>query len=113
MPSRDSIVRTATIMKIYPELRDGAVVADATVTGGLDALVGERVDVLAPVGERRAMLVPAAYVSTRYGVDFIRVKVGDTFVDAPVALSVPLANDAGQFEVLSGLKSGDQIEKPE
>ena len=34
MPSRDSIVRTATIMKIYPELRDGAVVADATVTGG-------------------------------------------------------------------------------
>ena len=113
LPTRDGEVRTATIIKVYPELRDGAVVADATVQGGLEALVGERVDVLAPVGERRAMLVPADFVSTRYGVDFIRVKVGDRFVDAPVALSAPLPNDAGQYEVLSGLKSGDHIEKPE
>ena len=113
LPARGGEVRTATIMKVYPELRDGAVVADAVVQGGLEALVGERVDVLAPVGERRAMLVPADFVSTRYGVDFIRVKVGERFVDAPVALSAPLPNDAGQYEVLSGLKSGDQIEKPE
>jgi RND family efflux transporter MFP subunit len=113
LPTRGGEVRTATIIKVYPELRDGAVIADATVQGGLEALVGERVDVLAPVGERRAMLVPADFVSTRYGVDFIRVKVGDRFVDAPVALSAPLPNDAGQYEVLSGLKSGDQIEKPE
>jgi RND family efflux transporter MFP subunit len=113
LPARGGEVRTATIMKVYPELRDGAVVADAVVQGGLEALVGERVDVLAPVGERRAMLVPADFVSTRYGVDFIRVKVAERFVDAPVALSAPLPNDAGQYEVLSGLKSGDQIEKPE
>jgi RND family efflux transporter MFP subunit len=113
LPTRGGEVRTATIIKVYPELRDGAMIADATVQGGLEALVGERVDVLAPVGERRAMLVPADFVSTRYGVDFIRVKVGERFVDAPVALSAPLPNDAGQYEVLSGLKSGDQIEKPE
>ncbi len=113
LPTRGGEVRTATIVKVYPELRDGAVVADATVQGGLEALVGERVDVLAPVGERRAMLVPADFVSTRYGVDFVRVKVGERFVDAPVALSAPLPNDAGQLEALSGLKSGDQIEKPE
>jgi RND family efflux transporter MFP subunit len=113
LPTRGGEVRTATIIKVYPELRDGAMIADATVQGGLEALVGERVDVLAPVGERRAMLVPADFVSTRYGVDFIRVKVGDRFVDAPVALSAPLPNDAGQYEVLSGLKSGDQLEKPE
>lgn len=113
LPTRDDDVRVATIIKVYPELRDGAVIADATVNGGLQALVGERVDVLAPVGERRAIRVPREYVSTRYGVDFVRVQVGDRFVDAPVALAAPLADTQGQFEVLSGLRPGDRIELPE
>lgn len=113
LPSRDDEVRTATIVKVYPELRDGAVIADATVQGGLNALVGERVDVLAPVGERRAIRIPREYVSTRYGVDFVRVKVGERFIDAPVALAAPLAENEGTYEVLSGLKAGDTIEKPE
>lgn len=113
LPARDDEVRTAIIVKVYPELRDGAVIADATVQGGLDALVGERVDVLAPVGERRAIIIPREFVSTRYGVDFVRVKVGERFVDAPVALAAPLAVSDGTYEVLSGLKAGDTIEKPE
>lgn len=113
LPTRGGDVRVATIIKVYPELRDGAVIADATVVGGLQALVGERVDVLAPVGERRAIRVPKEYVSTRYGVDFVRVQVGDRFVDAPVALAAPLADTQGQVEVLSGLRPGDRIELPE
>ncbi len=112
-PSRGGGIRTATIVKVYPELRDGAVIADATVQGGLDALVGERVDVLASVGERRAIRVPEAYVSTRYGIDFVRVRVGDRFVTAPVALAAPLAGADGQLEVLSGLRVGDVITLPE
>lgn len=112
-PGRSDAVKTATIVKIYPELRNGAVIADATVPGGLNALVGERVDVLAPVGERRAIRIPREYVSTRYGVDFVRVQVGDRFVDAPVALTSPIADISGDFEVLSGLRAGDLIEKPD
>jgi RND family efflux transporter MFP subunit len=57
LPSRSDEIRTATIMRVYPELRQGAVIADATVQGGLTALFGERVDVLAPVGERRAIRI--------------------------------------------------------
>lgn len=113
LPSRDNDVRTATIVKVYPELRDGAVIADATVQGGLSALVGERVDVLAPVGERRAIRVPKDYVTTRYGVDFVRVAVGERYVDAPVALASPLTDAEGYYEVLSGLRPGDRIERPE
>jgi RND family efflux transporter MFP subunit len=113
LPSRASGIRTATIIKVYPELRDGAVIADATVQGGLNALVGERVDVLASVGERRAIRVPTAYVSTRYGVDFIRVKVGARFVDAPVALAGPVEDPQGRLEILSGLRVGDVITLPE
>ena len=113
LPSRSDDIRTATIMRIYPELRQGAVIADATVQGGLTALFGERVDVLAPVGERRAVRIPKEYVSTRFGVDFVRVAVGDRFIDAPVALAGPLVDDQGQYEILSGLKPGDKIQKPE
>lgn len=113
LPSRDDGIRTATIVKVYPELRNGAVIADATVQGGLNALVGERVDVLASVGERRAIRVPEAYISTRFGVDFVRVKVGDRFVDAPVAIAGPVIDADGQYEILSGLRAGDVIEKPE
>ena len=113
LPARDGDLQTATIVKVYPELRNGEVIADATVPGGLKALVGERVDVLAPVGERRAIRVPKDYVSTRYGVDFVRVLVGDRFVEAPVALAAPLADTDGQYEILSGLRPGDRIEKPE
>ena len=112
LPSRSDEVRSATIIKIYPELRQGAVVADARVEGGLTALFGERVDVLAPVGERRAIRIPKDYVSTRFGVDFVRVEVGERFIDAPVALAAPLVDAAGQYEILSGVKAGDRIEKP-
>jgi RND family efflux transporter MFP subunit len=113
LPTRDNELRQATIIKVYPELRDGAVIADATVDGGLNALVGERVDVLAPIGERRAILIPENYISTRYGIDFVRVKVGDRFVDAPIALAAPLLGQQGRFEVLSGLRPGDIIEPAE
>jgi hypothetical protein len=71
------------------------------------------VDVLAPVGERRAIRIPKEFVSTRFGVDFVRVAVGERFVDAPVALAAPLVDDTGQYEILSGLKPGDKIQKPE
>ncbi|WP_162176940.1 efflux RND transporter periplasmic adaptor subunit [Hyphomonas chukchiensis] len=111
LPARDGSVRTATIIKIYPELRNGALIADATVQGGLDGLVGERVDVLVSVGERRAIRVPDKYVSTRFGVDFVRVKVGDRFVEAPVAIAGP--SQGGEIEILSGLRIGDVIEPRE
>ena len=113
LPARSDEVRTATIIKIYPELQQGSVIADAKVEGGLTALFGERVDVLAPVGERRAIRIPTDYVSTRFGVDFVRVKVGERFIDAPVALAAPLVDTTGQYEILSGLRPGDEIEKPE
>jgi hypothetical protein len=34
-------------------------------------------------------------------------------VDAPIALAAPLADTEGKYEVLTGLKPGDKIEKPE
>ena len=112
LPARGDAARTATITKIYPELRGGNVVADAVVEGGLQALVGERVDVLVPIGERRALRLPKSYISTRYGVDFIRVHVGEHIIDAPVTLANPQADASGYVEILAGLKDGDRVEQP-
>ena len=111
LPARGGETKQATITKIYPELRGGAVVADAVVDGGLSALVGERVDVLVPVGDRRALRIPKAYITTRYGIDFVKVHVGEHIIDAPVTLSNPKADAQGYVEVLSGLHAGDVIEK--
>ena len=111
-PGRGGALQTATIVKVYPELRGGAVIADAVAPEGLSALVGERVDVLAPIGERRAILIPEDHVATRFGVDFVRVAVGDRFVDAPVTLAGPSTAQPGYVEVLSGLRQGDRIEPP-
>lgn len=112
LPARGGATRQATITKIYPELRGGAVIADAVVDGGLSALVGERVDVLAPVGERLALRIPKAFVTTRYGVDFVTVLVGNLKIDAPVTLANPKADAKGFVEVLAGLHDGDTIEAP-
>ena len=61
LPARGGEQKQAVITKIYPELRGGAVVADAVVDGGLSALVGERIDVLVRVGERNALRIPKTY----------------------------------------------------
>ncbi|HHI88404.1 MAG TPA: HlyD family efflux transporter periplasmic adaptor subunit, partial [Hellea balneolensis] len=112
LPARGGKTFKATITKIYPELKGGAVIADARVVGRLNALVGERVDVLVAVGRRRALLIPKSYVTTRYGIDFVKVHVGDYLLEAPVTLADPKGKD-GQVEVLAGLHDGDIIESPE
>ena len=45
--------RTGRIVKIYPEIDNGRVIADAEVDGLDDYFVGERVQVYAPVGSAR------------------------------------------------------------
>jgi RND family efflux transporter MFP subunit len=109
LPTRDSQIRQATITKIYPEIRGGAVIADAVVDGGMSALVGERVDVLVPVGQREALRIPKSYVTTRYGIDFVKVHVGEYIINAPVILANPKADAQGYVEILSGLRDGDVI----
>lgn len=112
LPARGGEVYQATISKIYPELRGGAVIADAIVDGELSALVGERVDVLVPVGERRALRIPKPFVQTRFGIDFVKVHVGKYVIEAPVTLANPKADLEGFVEILSGLSAGDVVEKP-
>ncbi|WP_294538235.1 HlyD family efflux transporter periplasmic adaptor subunit, partial [uncultured Rhodoblastus sp.] len=102
--------RQGRIAKIYPEIDNGRVIADAEVEGLADFFVGERVQVFAPVGERQALLIPRAAVSTRSGVDYVRVLRPEGALD--VAVVVADAHQADMVEALTGLKAGDKVATP-
>ena len=67
------VVAEGRIVKVYPELQGGRVVADAEVAGLGGYFVGERALVWISAGKRRTIVVPTAYVFNRFGLDFVRV----------------------------------------
>lgn len=99
---------TGTIAQVYPAVTGGMVVADIVVPGLRADLVGRRVRVRIRVGERPALVVPARFVSTRFGIDFVRV-IGSDGRASEVAVQVAPGADGGLVEVLSGLSDGDVI----
>ncbi|WP_374569823.1 efflux RND transporter periplasmic adaptor subunit [Phenylobacterium sp.] len=96
------------IIQLYPAVTSGRVTADIAVPGLAAELVGQRVPVRVKVGERKAIVVPRRFVSTRFGVDYVRVldKSGHA---SEVAVQLAPAPGADQVEVLSGLNDGDII----
>lgn len=90
--------------------------ADLDARGLEGGFVGARVRVLIPAGQREAIVIPARYVQTRYGVDYVRlVRADDAVIDAPVqrGSAVPTEAIADGVEILSGLEPGDVIVPPE
>jgi RND family efflux transporter MFP subunit len=103
---------TGIISQIYPSVVAGQVVADVTAAGLPQDLVGQRATVMVRVGERRAVVVPRRYVSTRYGVDYARLVRSDGAAsDTPVQTRAGPTSD--ELEILSGLKAGDVLSLPE
>ena len=101
------------IAKVYPQIENGRVIADVELPGIDTAFVNARVLVELPVGERSAILVPKAAVSTRSGIDFVAVRQGEHTVDRAVMLGDEITRDSeAYFEVLTGLSSGDEVEVP-
>jgi len=102
----------ARVLKVYPALKDGRVEADVAADSLPGALYGQRVRVWIPAGEGRALVVPASYLQTRYGVDFAKIlRLGGGIEEVVVRRGEP-ASAAGVpdgVEVLSGLSAGDRI----
>lgn len=107
--------RTGKIIKIYPQLDSGRVVADAEVPGLGDFFVGERALVWVTVNERETFLVPPDYVFQRYSQDYVRLaRDGAAPIDIVVQPGQRLTRDDGtrHVEILSGLRDGDRLIKP-
>lgn len=104
----------AAILQIYPAVEDGKIIVDADAASLDGGFVGMRTPALIPVGARRAILIPAAYVSTRDGVDTVRLaRDHGAVIDAPVLLGAAFVADGGRkVEILSGLVDGDVLMPP-
>lgn len=98
------------IRQVYPQVEDGRVIADAVVEGLGSYFVGERVRVYVAVDERAAILVPAEYISTRYGVDYVRLQQDDGHLSDVVVLRG--LDSADGVEILGGLAAGDLLVQP-
>jgi len=99
----DGIGKVGHITQVYPELRQGRVVADVTAEGIGDYFVGERVSVYVSTGKRKTIVIPFGYTMLRYGLTFVRLKNGNEIV---VQTGQKLANGV---EILSGLNPGDVL----
>jgi RND family efflux transporter MFP subunit len=99
---------------IYPQIEEGRVIADATVEGLGEYFVGDRLRVWISGGTRPAFVIPASYVKTRFGIDFVRVRKSGAVVEVPVQrgreMPTPALPDG--LEILSGIRAGDQLERP-
>lgn len=97
------------LAKLYPQIARGRVTADVEVADLPDAFVNARVPVELPVGERQALLVPSAAVTTRSGIDFVTVVEGGAEVERAVLLGEAVGE---RVEILTGLAAGDTVIVP-
>lgn len=110
------VVAEGRIVKVYPELQGGRVVADAEVAGLGGYFVGERALVWISAGKRRTIVVPAAYVFNRFGLDFVRLaqakgEPADIVVQLGGRAALPGGGDG--LEILSGVRAGDKLVRPQ
>ena len=106
-----SVAATGLIRKVYPQIVDGRVVADATVEGLGSYFIGERIRVWVSASERQVILVPPEYFLTLYGVDYVRVQQQGE-ASQRVAVQRGRTHVDGRIEVLSGLNDDDVIVTP-
>ncbi|WP_454634610.1 efflux RND transporter periplasmic adaptor subunit [Bradyrhizobium cenepequi] len=106
--------RWGVIDLVYPQIEEGRVIADATVEGLGEYFVGDRLRVWISGGIRPAFVIPASYVKTRFGIDYVQLRETDRTVDVPVQrgreLPTPALPDG--LEILSGIRAGDQLVRP-
>jgi RND family efflux transporter MFP subunit len=101
------------IVKVYPEIVDGRVIADVDVSGIGSYFVNERTLVSIPVGKRSVAAVPEKAVTSLHGIDYVRLATADGPMDVAVILGETFQDNGETLvEILTGLKGGDRIVLP-
>jgi RND family efflux transporter MFP subunit len=103
------------IKLVYPQIEDGRVVADAAMEGLGDYFVARRIRVWISGGTRQAFVIPGSLVSTRFGVDYVRLQLDSReATDVPVQRGRPHPTPemSDGLEILSGIKAGDRLVRP-
>lgn len=104
---------SGNLARIYPQIENGRVTADVEVADLDTAFVDARVLVELPVGERRTLLVPAAALTNRFGIDFVRVGTAAGEIERAVVIGERIDRDGvAMVEVVTGLSAGEQVVLP-
>jgi hypothetical protein len=105
--------RQGQMVKVYPEIEGGRVLADVEVDGLGDFFVGERTLVWIPVASRQVIGVPPQAVTNRSGVDYVKIATASGEMDVAVIIGETFETAGGtQVEILSGLAAGDRVVTP-
>jgi RND family efflux transporter MFP subunit len=110
---RPVATRSGKIVKVYPEITNGRVIADVNVEGIGSYFVNERTLVSIPVGKRAVLAVPSEAVRTIHGIDYLRIATSSGEMDIAVILG-EFFEDGGRtlVEILTGLHAGDRVMVP-
>lgn len=100
-----------TVTKVYPAVTAGQVMADVSMPGIDNRLIGRRVAAKVETGTRKALLVPASYVMDRYGIDYVTLLAKDGAAAEVPVQTAPTA-EGGKIEILSGVAAGDTLIGP-
>ncbi|HMN38365.1 MAG TPA: efflux RND transporter periplasmic adaptor subunit [Hyphomicrobium sp.] len=115
LESAASDMTEGTITRVYPEITNGRVIADAEAPGLGSYFVGERVLTWISAGKRVAFVVPQRFVFRRYSLDYVRLAdASGTPRDIVVQLGRSTTNPEGQavVEILAGVADGDKLVQP-
>jgi len=101
---------TGKLVKVFPQIQGGRVLADVEVTNLNDRFIGRRIPVRLPVRERHALIVPQSALELRGGIDFATIQIDGAPLRRSVVLGSKLTRD-GQvwYEILTGLNAGDKL----
>lgn len=107
-------VAPGKVERVYAESVAGSVRVDVGVQGHELGLIGTKVAVAIDLGRRAAILIPARFVRTQYGLDTVELRASSPD-SGPAAITVQLAPGptADQREVIAGLSVGDVLVAPE
>ncbi len=106
--------KSGVIDLVYPQIEEGRVIADATVEGLGEYFVGDRLRVWISGGMRPAFVIPSSYVTSRFGIDYVRLQKDSGTIDVPVqrGRELPTPAHPDGLEILSGISAGDQLVRP-
>jgi RND family efflux transporter MFP subunit len=110
----EQVAKWGVIDLVYPQIEEGRVVADAKVDGLGEYFVGDRLRVWISGGSRPAFVIPSSYVTTRFGVDYVKLRQDERAVMVPVqrGREMPSPDLANGLEILSGIRAGDRLVQP-
>lgn len=113
--SQTSTPEFGKITLVYPQVQNGRVEADATAPDLGTYFVGQRIQVWVYAGPRHGMVIPASYIETRFGLDYVDMRATDgSRIAVPVQRGAPQPTPAmpDGIEILSGLQPGDVLLPP-